>query len=146
MEPKGWLHDPGRPGLRTDETANEWRLQRRQKLLVSHALLIIDELGFALLSKTGARVLYEIISQRYERGSIVITSKLSFDDGTEVFGSKRLTSAILDSLTHNVHILENERRKLQATPKPQSQNLTSANIRTTKTRLRPTHLGTRQLT
>ena len=46
------------------------------------------------------------ISQRYERGSIIITSNLPFDEWTEVFGSERLTGAILDRLTHHVHILE----------------------------------------
>jgi DNA replication protein DnaC len=58
------------------------------------------------LSKTGAELLFEVISQRYERGSIIITSHLPFDEWTEVFGSERLTGAILDRLTHHVHILE----------------------------------------
>ena len=88
------------------EAADERRLQRLQKLLVSQDLLIIDELGFVPLSKTGAELLFEVISQRYERGSIVITSNLPFDEWTEVFGSERLTGAILDRLTHHVHILE----------------------------------------
>ncbi len=47
-----------------------------------------------------------VISQRYERGSIIITSNLPFDEWTEVFGAERLTGAILDRLTHHVHILE----------------------------------------
>ena len=68
--------------------------------------MIIDELGFVPLSKTGAELLFEVISQRYERGSIIITSNLPFDEWTEVFGSERLTGAILDRLTHHVHILE----------------------------------------
>ncbi len=88
------------------EAADERRLQRLQKLLVSQDLLIIDELGFVPLSKTGAELLFEVISQRYERGSIIITSNLPFDEWTEVFGSERLTGAILDRLTHHVHILE----------------------------------------
>ena len=58
------------------------------------------------LSKTGAELLFEIISQRYERGSIIITSNLPFDEWTEVFGAERLTGVILDRLTHHVHILE----------------------------------------
>jgi DNA replication protein DnaC len=88
------------------EVVDERRLQRLQKTLASQDLLIIDELGFVPLSKTGAELLFEIISQRYERGSIVITSNLPFDEWTEVFGSERLTGAILDRLTHHVHILE----------------------------------------
>lgn len=88
------------------EAADERRLQRLQKMLISQDLLIIDELGFVPLSKTGAELLFEVISQRYERGSVVITSNLPFDEWTEVFGSERLTGAILDRLTHHVHILE----------------------------------------
>ena len=88
------------------EAADERRLQRLQKQLAGQDLLIIDELGFVPLSKTGAELLFEVISQRYERGSIVITSNLPFDEWTEVFGSERLTGAILDRLTHHVHILE----------------------------------------
>jgi DNA replication protein DnaC len=77
-----------------------------QKQLVSQDLLIIDELGFVPLSKTGAELLFEVISQRYERGSIIITSNLPFDEWTEVFRAERLTGAILDRLTHHVNILE----------------------------------------
>ena len=88
------------------EATDERRLQRLQKTLASQDLLIIDELGFVPLSKTGAELLFEVISQRYERGSIIITSNLPFDEWTEVFGSERLTGAILDRLTHHVHILE----------------------------------------
>ncbi len=88
------------------EAADDRRLQRLQKQLVTQDLLIIDELGFVPLSKTGAELLFEVISQRYERGSIIITSNLPFDEWTEVFGSERLTGAILDRLTHHVHILE----------------------------------------
>jgi len=88
------------------EAADERRLQRLQKNLAGQDLLIIDELGFVPLSKTGAELLFEIISQSYERGSIIITSNLPFDEWTEVFGSERLTGAILDRLTHHVHILE----------------------------------------
>jgi len=58
------------------------------------------------LSKTGAELLFEMLSQRYERGSTLITSNLSFQEWTEVLGSERLTGALLDRLTHHVHILE----------------------------------------
>ena len=88
------------------EAADERRLQRHQKQLATQDLLIIDELGFVPLSKTGAELLFEVISQRYERGSIIITSNLPIYEWNEVFGSERLTGAILDRLTHHVHILE----------------------------------------
>ena len=70
------------------------------------SLLIIDELGFVPLSPTGAELLFEVFSQRYERGSILVTTNLPFDEWTEVFGSKRLTGALLGRLTHHVHLLE----------------------------------------
>ena len=87
------------------EARNEKRLLRTQKLLASYHLLIIDELGFVPLSKTSAELLFEVFSQRYERGSILVTSNLPFDEWTEVLGSERLTGALLDRLTHQVHIL-----------------------------------------
>ena len=88
------------------EARDEKRLLRLQKQLLGQHLLIIDELGFVPLSKTGAELLFEIFSQRYEHGSIIVTSNLPFDEWTETFGTERLTGALLDRLTHNVHILE----------------------------------------
>lgn len=88
------------------ETRDEKRLLRRQRQLGKVKVLIIDELGFVLLSKTRAEVLFELISQRYERGSTSITSNLPFEECTETFGTERLTGALLDRLTHHVNILE----------------------------------------
>jgi DNA replication protein DnaC len=88
------------------EARDEKRLLRLQKQLASYRLLIIDELGFVPLSKSGAELLFETFSQRYERGSTLVTSNLPFDEWTEVLGSERLTGALLDRLTHHVHILE----------------------------------------
>ena len=88
------------------EARDERQLLRLQKQMVKQKLLIIDELGFVPLSKTGAELLFELVSQRYERGSILITSNLPFDEWTETFGSERLTGALLDRLTHHVSILE----------------------------------------
>ncbi len=88
------------------EARDELRFLRLQKQLVIHKLLIIDELGFVPLSKTGAELLFELISQRYERGATLITSNLPFEEWTETFGSERLTGALLDRLTHHVSILE----------------------------------------
>jgi DNA replication protein DnaC len=78
-------------------------LQRRLK---GYKLLIIDELGYVPFSKTGAELLFEVFSQRYESGSVIVTSNLPFEEWPQVFGCSRLTEALLDRLTHHVHILE----------------------------------------
>jgi len=88
------------------EARDEKRLLRYQKQMAGYELLIVDELGFVPLSKSGAELLFEVFSQRYERGSTLVTSNLPFQEWTEVFGSERLTGALLDRLTHHVHILE----------------------------------------
>ena len=88
------------------EAKDEKRLLRYQKQMAGYELLIVDELGFVPLSKSGAELLFEIFSQRYERGSTLVTSNLPFQEWTEVLGSERLTGALLDRLTHHVHILE----------------------------------------
>ena len=88
------------------EARDDRRLLTLQRQLSRLRLLIIDELGFVPLSTTGAELLFEVFSQRYERGSVLVTTNLPFDEWTDVFGSERLTGALLDRLTHHVHILE----------------------------------------
>jgi DNA replication protein DnaC len=88
------------------EARDERRLRQLQKHLASVKLLILDELGYVPFTAVGGELLFEVLSQRYERGSTLITSNLPFDEWTSVFGSERLTGALLDRLTHHVHILE----------------------------------------
>lgn len=87
------------------EARDERRLIKLQRDLQAVKLLIIDELGYVPLSPTGAELLFEVFSQRYERGSTIVTSNLPFEEWTSVLGSERLTGALLDRLTHHVHIL-----------------------------------------
>ena len=88
------------------EARDEKRLLRLQRQLTTYKLLVIDELGYVPLSPTGAELLFEVFSQRYERGSTFVTSNLPFDEWTQTFGSERLTGALLDRLTHHVSIIE----------------------------------------
>ena len=112
------------------EARDERRLLRLQKQLAGYKLLIIDELGYVPLSTTGAELLFEVFSRRYERGSVLVTSNLPFDEWTSVLGAERLTGALLDRLTHHVHILEmnGESYRLQASHRRQSRSeIASAN-------------------
>ena len=88
------------------EARDERRLRALQKHLNAVKLLIVDELGYVPFTAVGSELLFEVFSQRYERGATLVTSNLPFDEWTCVFGSERLTGALLDRLTHHVHILE----------------------------------------
>lgn len=87
------------------EAHDEKKLLKFKKKLNSYTLLIIDELGYVPFSKTGAELLFEVFSERYEQKSVVITSNLPFEEWPQVFGCHRLTGALLDRLTHRSHIL-----------------------------------------
>ena len=88
----------------------EMREQRELKRFFAqvgkHDLLILDELGYVPFSKAGAELLFEVVSRAYERLSLIVTTNLPFEQWTEVMGSERLTGALLDRLTHRVHIIE----------------------------------------
>lgn len=87
--------------------AREERLRLRLKGQLSRLdQLVLDELGYVPASKTGAELLFDVISTAYERTSVVITTNLPFEQWTEVLGSERLVGATLDRLTHRCHILE----------------------------------------
>ena len=88
------------------EAREQRQLQRMLQQLERHDLLVLDELGYVPCSKAGAELLFEVISRAYERTSLIVTTNLPFENWTEVCGSERLTGAILDRLTHRVHILE----------------------------------------
>ena len=88
------------------EAREERQLQRLHSQLERHDVLVLDELGYVPFSKAGAELLFEVVSRAYERTSLIITTNLPFESWTEVMGSERLTGALLDRLTHRVHILE----------------------------------------
>lgn len=88
------------------EARDEYSLSKLHNKLAKHKLLIIDEIGYVPLSNTGAELMYDIINQRYEINSIIMTTNLQFSDWGQVFKSDKLTSALLDRITHHSHIIE----------------------------------------
>lgn len=83
----------------------ELSLTKLEKRWLKYELVIVDELGYIPFSKQGAELLFQFLSLRYERGSLLITTNLDFDRWTEVFGDAQMTTALLDRLTHRAVIL-----------------------------------------
>ena len=118
----------GTTGLVTGllEAREDRRLERLLKQLERQDLLVLDELGYVPFSKSGAELLFEVVGRAYERQSVIVTTNLPFEQWPEVLVSERLTGAMLDRLTHRVHILEangesyrlrDSRRRLKRRPK-----------------------------
>ena len=83
-----------------EEAKASHTLSKFMQGLAKPQLLIIDELGFVPFSDNGARLLFDVFASRYERGSIAVSTNLSFDKWIQVFGSVELTAALIDRFTH----------------------------------------------
>ena len=81
-------------------------LERLLNRLDKLHLIILDELGYVPFSKAGAELLFEVVSRAYERQSLILTTNLPFEQWPEILGNERLTGALLDRITHRVHIIE----------------------------------------
>ena len=88
------------------ERRQDRELERFRKQLERLELIVLDELGYVPFSKAGAELLFEVVGRAYERTSLMLTTNLPFEEWTEILGSERLTGALLDRLTHRLHIIE----------------------------------------
>jgi DNA replication protein DnaC len=80
---------------------NEGKLDERLKFYTTPRLLIIDEIGYLPIDRLGANLFFQLISRRYERGPMVLTSNQSFGSWGDVFGDRVIATAILDRLLHH---------------------------------------------
>lgn len=87
------------------EARDDRQLGRLHRRLTRAALLIVDELGFVPFSREGGELLFNLLSERYERRSTMITTNLAFSEWGQVFQSEKLTAALLDRVSHHAHIL-----------------------------------------
>jgi DNA replication protein DnaC len=87
------------------EARQERTLQRLLQKYARYDLLVLDELGYIPFSKEGAELLFQVLAERHEKGSVMITTNLGFADWTQVFGDPVMTAALLDRLTHKAHIV-----------------------------------------
>jgi len=87
------------------EAREERQLQRLLQRYSRYDVIIIDELGYVPFSREGSELLFQVLAERHEKGSVIITTNLGFADWTQVFGDPVMTAALLDRLTHKAHII-----------------------------------------
>ena len=87
------------------EAREERVLSRLMKRYAGYDLLIVDELGYVPFSKSGAELLFQVLADRHERKSVIVTSNLGFADWTQIFGEANLTAALLDRITYRAEII-----------------------------------------
>ena len=85
---------------------NENRLEARLKHFAKYKLLIIDEIGYLPVDKTGANLLFQLIAKRYEQHSTIITTNQPFSKWGDLFSDSMLANAILDRLLHHAHVIK----------------------------------------
>ncbi len=88
-----------------EEAQQAGQLPRRLRTLVSPSLMVIDEIGYLPISRTGAQLFYQLMSRRYEHASTVLTSNKGFEAWGEIFGDDVMAGALIDRLLHHCHIV-----------------------------------------
>jgi DNA replication protein DnaC len=88
-----------------EEAAQAGRLQQRLKTLVFPSLLVVDEIGYLPVSRTGAMLFFQLMARRYEHASTILTSNKSFSEWGEIFGDEVMAAALVDRLVHHCHIV-----------------------------------------
>lgn len=81
------------------------KLMPRMKTLTYPSLLVVDEIGYLPISRTGAMLFFQLMSRRYEHASTVLTSNKSFEEWGEIFGDEVMAAALIDRLLHHCHIV-----------------------------------------
>ncbi len=81
------------------------RLQARLKVLTHPALLVVDEIGYLPISRTGAMLFFQLMTRRYEHASTVLTSNKGFEEWGDIFGDEVMAAALIDRLVHHCHIV-----------------------------------------
>jgi len=81
------------------------KLMPRMKTLTYPSLLVVDEIGYLPITRTGAMLFFQLMSRRYERTSTVLTSNKSFEEWGDVFGDEVMAAALIDRLLHHCHIV-----------------------------------------
>lgn len=107
----------------------EGRLDRRMRVYLAPKVLIIDEMGYLPLDELGATIFFQLVSARYERGSIILTSNKSYGDWGSIFGDQIIATAILDRLLHHSSTINirgesyrlKDRRRAGLLPRPDEQ-------------------------
>lgn len=88
-----------------EEASQAGRLLHRMKTLSFPSLLIVDEIGYLPISRTGAMLFFQLMSRRYEHASTVLTSNKGFEEWGEIFGDEVMAAALIDGLVHQCHIV-----------------------------------------
>ena len=88
-----------------EEAQQAGRLTQRLKTLIFPSLLVVDEIGYLPISRTGAMLFFQLMSRRYENGATILTSNKGFDEWGEVFGDEVMAGALIDRLVHHCHIV-----------------------------------------